>query len=69
LDRRKFELQIRAILVTFRIEHRARNSTTMERFRERAHHLLDELDRAAAPHPDLREKVTDARSVIDGDDL
>jgi hypothetical protein len=59
---------MRAILVTFRIERRARNSASMERFRERAHQLLDDMDEAAAPHPDLREKVADARAEIDGDD-
>jgi hypothetical protein len=58
---------MRAILVTYRIERRARNSVTMAGFRARAHQLLDEMDAAVAPHPDLRGRVAEARAEIDAD--
>jgi hypothetical protein len=67
LDRRRFALQVRAILVTYRIERRVPNSVTMRAFRVRAHRLLDELDAAAALHPDLRSQVERARAEIDAD--
>jgi hypothetical protein len=67
LDRRKVELQIRAILVTYRIERRAPNSVTMAGFRVRAHQLLDEMDAAVALRPDLRGQVEKARAEIDAD--
>lgn len=68
MDRRRFALQVRAILVMYRIERRAPNRGTIDRFRARAHRLLDELDEAVAQHPDLRGQVADARAEIDADD-
>ena len=68
MNRRRFELQMRAILVMYRIERRARNRVTMDRFRVRAHQLLDELDAAAAADPDLRGEVAEVRAAIDADE-
>lgn len=68
MDRRRFELQIRAILVMYRIERHARNRVTMDRFRVRAHQLLDELDAEADQHPDLRVRVAEVRAEIDADE-
>ena len=67
MDRRRFALQMRAILVMYRVERRARNSVTMDHFRVRAHQLLDELDGTAADHPDLRGQIADLRTEIDAD--
>lgn len=68
MDRRRFELQIRAIVVMYRIERRGSNRVTMDLFRVRANQLLDELDVAAAQHPDLRVRVADVRAEIDADE-
>jgi hypothetical protein len=68
LDRRRFELQMRAILVMYRIEGRARNHVTMDRFRVRAHQLLDELDAELGTHSDLRGRVAEVRAEIDADE-
>jgi len=54
LDRRRFELQMRAILVMYRIEGRARNRETMDRFRVRAHQLLDDTPGPEAQGLDIQ---------------
>ena len=68
MDRRRIELQIRAILVTYRIERRRRDSPTMEGFRERARSILLSLEEEVAPHSDLQAALDDARRELDGDD-
>lgn len=68
MDRRRFELQLRAILVTYRVEHRRRDGTIMAQFRGRARELLEELDVATALQPDLRTQVAEARAEIDADE-
>ena len=68
MDRRRIELQLRAILLTYRVEHRRRDSSTMREFRERARALLDGLEEAVLPYPDLKAAVDDARRELDGDD-
>ena len=68
MDRRRIELQIRAILVTYRIEHGRRDAPTMDLFRERARLLFDELDEAVRSDPDLRRALADARRELDGDE-
>jgi hypothetical protein len=68
LDRRRFALQLRAILVTYRTERRRRDSMIMGQFRQRARELLDELEEGVAVHPDLRRQVDAARAEIDADE-
>ena len=66
MDRRRFELQIRAILVTFRIEQRRRDSRVMEEFRRRADLIMDSLEVHTDGDPDLLVRISDARREIGG---
>ena len=68
MDRRRIELQLRAILLTYRVEHRRRDSSTMREFRERAHALLDELEVPVGPYPDLKAALDSAREELLNDD-
>jgi hypothetical protein len=65
LDRRRIELQIRAILVPFLVEQRRLDSDAMKAFRSRARELLDGLEEAVRPYPDLRDELADARRQIE----
>ena len=65
MDRRQIEFQIRAVTVTYRIEQRRRDSPTMDAFRARARVLLDQLDEAVEPYPDLRARLEEARRELD----
>ena len=64
MDRRRIELQLRVIIVTYRIEHRRRDSPTMEEFRERAHSLLSSLEQEVQLHPDLQVALSAVRHEI-----
>ena len=66
MDRRKIELQIRAVVVTYRVGVRRRDAPTMEGFRERARALLDGLDEEAGQYPELAEQLEAARHELDG---
>ena len=68
MDRRRIELQLRAILLTYRVEHRRRDSSTMREFRERAHSLLDGLEAVVGRYPDLEAALDDARKELLHDD-
>jgi hypothetical protein len=68
VDRRRIELQLRAVLLTYRVEHRRRDSSTMREFRKRAHALLDGLEAAVGPHPDLKAALDSAREELLDDD-
>jgi hypothetical protein len=68
VDRRRIELQLRVILLTYRVEHRRRDSSTMREFRERAYSLLDELEAAAGRHLDLKAALDSAREELLNDD-
>jgi hypothetical protein len=68
VDRRRIELQLRVILLTYRVEHRRRDSSTMRGFRERAHSLLDELEVPVGRYPDLKEALDSARAELSNDD-
>ena len=67
LDRRRVSLQIRAIVVPYRIEHRRRGSETMQVFRDRARALLDQLD-DIQPYPDMQDELKRARDEIEADE-
>lgn len=64
MDRRRIELQIRTVVVTYRVEQRRRDARTMAGFRKRALSILDSLDEAAQPYPDLRTRINDARQEL-----
>lgn len=68
MDRRRIELQLRAIIVTYRIELRRRDSQTMEEFREHARSLLRSLEEDVQPHPDLQIALTEVRREVDEND-
>ena len=67
MDRRQIELQIRAIVVSYRIERRRRDSPTLEGFRARAHTILDGLEDEAHRYPDLEARLVETRRELDGD--
>ena len=66
MDRRYIELQIRIVLVTFRIEQRRRDTSTMEAFRDRARSILDGLTDDVRPYPDLEAQLREAREELVG---
>jgi hypothetical protein len=66
VERRQIELQIRIVLVTFRIEQRRRDISTMEAFRDRARSILDALADDVRPYPDLEAQLRDAREELAG---
>ncbi len=66
MERRHIELQLRAVLVTYRIELKRRDSATMATFRARALSLLEGLGDEIAPYPDLQDVLRDARRELDG---
>ncbi len=67
MDKRRIELQIRAVLVTYRIEVRRRDAPTMEEFRVRARAMLGGIEEAAQQYPDLAEQLREARLEIEAD--
>ena len=69
MERRHIELQLRAVLVTYRIELQRRDSATMATFRARALSLLECLGDEIAPYPDLQEVLRDARREVDGAEM
>ena len=69
MERRHIELQLRAVLVTYRIEFKRRDSATMETFRARALSLLDGLGDEITPYPDLQAALRDARREMDGAEM
>ena len=65
MDRRRIELQIRAIVVSYRIEERRRDSPTMDEFRARARSILDGLEEDARHDPDLEARLVEVRRELD----
>lgn len=68
LNRRRIALQIRAIIVPYRVERHRRDSATMAEFRLRARRMMDELEEVAASDPDLAKALAEARAEIDADE-
>lgn len=64
MDRHRIELQIRAILVTFRGEQRRQNSQVMQQFRRRAAELIDQLQSDVDGQPDLEQQLDAARKEL-----
>jgi hypothetical protein len=65
VDRRRIEMQIRAVIVPYRIEARRRDSLTLLEFRKRAISILATLEDAASSHPDLAARLSAARHELD----
>lgn len=65
MDRRRIELQFRAIVVSYRIERRRRDGPTMEEFRARARSILDGLEEDVRRHPDLEARLAEIRHELD----
>lgn len=68
MDRRRIELQIRAVLLTYRIETPRRGSHTMEAFRQRARSLLDATETKIESDPELRASLDAARAELESPD-
>ena len=68
MDRRRIGLQIRAILVPYRVERRRRDGATMQEFRVRARRMIDSLEPSVESDPELQQALSDARAEIDEDD-
>jgi len=69
VDRRRLELQIRAVTVTFRVERRRRDASTMGAFRDRARLILESLADDARPYPDLEAKRQEALGELEADPM
>lgn len=69
MDSRRIELQLRAIVVTYRVERNRRDRATMRTFLERAHVLLDSVESEGGDDPDLKAAVADVRREIEGTDV
>ena len=65
MDRRRIALQIRAVRVTFRIEQPRGSPESRDAFRSRARELLDGLEDAVRPFPDLEKELAEARAEIE----
>jgi len=65
VDRRHIELQIRAVVVTFRIERGRRDAPTMQSFVARATALLNGIDADCQAYPDLAARLLEARHELD----
>lgn len=68
MDRRRIALQIRAVRVTFRIEQPRRGPESMAAFRSRAREILDGLEEAVRPFPELERDLADARAEVDANE-
>ncbi len=64
MDRRRIELQLRIVLVTYRIERRRRDSQVMQAFRERGRAILEDLAAEVAAFPDLEKVLIEARAEL-----
>ena len=65
VDRRRIELQIRAIIVSYRIEQRRRDGPTMDEFRARARSILDGLEEETHRYLDLEARLVEVRRELD----
>jgi hypothetical protein len=60
-ERRRIALQIRAVVVPYRDDALTEESGLLAGYRLRASGLLDDLDIAVLPFPDLRARLSAAR--------
>jgi len=66
-QRQRIALQIRAVVVPYRIEQERNDREVCEMFRVRAHALLNYLDAAVGPYPDLQDALAAARTELASD--
>ena len=66
--RRKVELQIRAITVTYRRERRRLDAHGLMKMRERGHALLDAVEADASPYPELLAALLNVREELERDE-
>ena len=65
MDRRRIELQIRAVRVTLRIERERRDAPTMEEFHDRARSILNALSDEVRPYPELESLRQEALKELE----
>lgn len=68
MDRRRVDLQIRAILIPYRVERQRSDAATIEQFRLRARRMLDVIEKHVEADPAMRQQLADARREIDADE-
>lgn len=66
MNRRQIDLQIRAVMITYRVELRRQDSPTMEAFRARAEAILESVALHAGPYPDIQAAIAEAREEVQG---
>jgi hypothetical protein len=64
VDERRVELQMRIILVSYRIEQRRRSSEVMIRFRQRAEEIMSRLEASAQGNPAALARIAEARREL-----
>ena len=67
MDRRRIALQIRAVRVTLRIEQPRGSPENMNAFRARARELLDGLEDAVRPFPELERELAEVRAEVEAE--
>lgn len=63
-ERKRIALQIRAVVVPYRIAQERQNPAVSDSFRARANMLLDTLEHAVEPHRDLQISLAAARAEL-----
>ena len=61
MDKRDLELQIRAVVVTYRREQRRQDARTTQSFLARATSILDGIAPEVQAYPDLAARLREAR--------
>jgi hypothetical protein len=65
VDKRRLALQLRAIRVILRVEQPRHDAATMNDVRARARQMLDELEEAVQPFPDLKDELAGLRLEVE----
>ena len=63
-ERERIALQIQAVVVPYRDQHATDDSASWDGYRLRASSLLDGLDTAVLPFPDLLASLSAARAEL-----
>lgn len=64
LERERIALLIQAVVVPYRIELERNDPEVCAMYRGRAHALLDYLNEAVVPYPDLQDSLAAARAEL-----
>jgi hypothetical protein len=65
VDRRRFELQVEAVLVVYRAQHRVVHPDSLGPLRQRSHEILDGLAAETDGDPHRARLLEDARQELD----